>query len=153
LRLVASPWPWSATCGWIAAGLIMTTFLVAGVSGSKLADVVAVGSIMREQLAQRDTGAGRAVCWPRRLVGDDPALDRHARSGSVVPVSIGDMFVAGLLPAATLAVILMILVWFMAGRHPTLPVAKAGGRNARGSRWGLLPAAMPRSSSSGSREG
>ena len=64
--------------------------------------------------------------------------------GSVVPVSIGEMFVAGLLPAATLAVILMILVWFMAVRHPTQKVARAGARECVKAALGaLLPAAMP----------
>jgi tripartite ATP-independent transporter DctM subunit len=140
-----------AMVGHLRAGLlqvvVMTTFLVAGVSGSKLADVVAVGSIMREQLAQKgyraQDGAG-VLAAATALSETIPPSIAMLVLGSVVPVSIGDMFVAGLLPAATLAVILMILVWIMAGRHPTLPVAKANRREcARVALGALLPAAMP----------
>ena len=140
-----------AMVGHLRGGLlqvvIMTTFLVAGVSGSKLADVVAVGSIMREQLVLKgyraQDGAGVLAAATAMSESIPPSIAMLVL-GSVVPVSIGDMFVAGLLPAATLAVILMILVWFMAVRHPTEPVAKAGARECASVALGaLLPAAMP----------
>lgn len=140
-----------AMVGHLRGGLlqvvIMTTFLVAGVSGSKLADVVAVGSIMREQLALKgyraQDGAGVLAAATAMSESIPPSIAMLVL-GSVVPVSIGEMFVAGLLPAATLAVILMILVWFMAVRHPTETVARASGRErARVAVGALLPAAMP----------
>jgi tripartite ATP-independent transporter DctM subunit len=127
--------------------VILTTFLVAGVSGSKLADVVAVGSIMREQLLRKGYRAqdGAAVLASATAMSESiPPSIAMLVLGSVVPVSIGKMFVAGVLPAATLAVILMILVWFMAIRHPTELVARAGGKERVGAALGaLLPAAMP----------
>ena len=64
--------------------------------------------------------------------------------GSVVPVSIGAMFIAGLLPAAVLAAILMILVYVMSVRNPTASVRQATrkeiGQSARGA---VLPLMMP----------
>ena len=150
-----------AMVGHLRGGLlqvvIMTTFLVAGVSGSKLADVVAVGSIMREQLVREgyraQDGAGVLAAATAMSESIPPSIAMLVL-GSVVPVSIGEMFVAGLLPAATLAVILMILVWFMAVRHLTRPVPKASGGNARGRRWApCCPPPCRQSSSSASREG
>lgn len=127
--------------------VIMTTFLVAGVSGSKLADVVAVGSIMREQLVRNgyreQDGAGVLAAATAMSESIPPSISMLVL-GSVVPVSIGEMFVAGILPAATLAVILMILVWVEAGRHPAGRMAKASGRErARAALGALLPIAMP----------
>lgn len=140
-----------AMVGHLRGGLqqvvIITTFLVAGVSGSKLADVVAVGSIMREQLVRKGYRAqeGAAVLASATAMSESiPPSIAMLVLGSVVPISIGKMFVAGLLPAATLALILMILVWFMAVRRPTQLVAKASGKErVRAALGALLPAAMP----------
>ena len=140
-----------AMVGHLRGGLlqvvIMTTFLIAGVSGSKLADVVAVGSIMREQLVAKgyraQDGAGVLAAATAMSESIPPSIAMLVL-GSVVPVSIGEMFVAGLLPAAALAVILMILVWFMAVRSPIQKVARASGRErARAALGAVLPAAMP----------
>jgi tripartite ATP-independent transporter DctM subunit len=140
-----------ALVGHLRGGLlqvvIMTTYLVSGVSGSKLADVVAVGSVMREQLARKGyrarDGAGVLAAATAMSETIPPSIAMLVL-GSVVPVSIGSMFVAGLLPAAALAVILMILVWFMAIRNPTAPVPRADRRERVGATLGaLLPACMP----------
>lgn len=140
-----------AMVGHLPGGLkqvvIITTFLVAGVSGSKLADVMAVGSIMREQLVRNgyraQDGAGVLAAATAMSESIPPSISMLVL-GSVVPVSIGQMFVAGLLPAALLAVILMVLVWFIALRHPTERLAKASGRErAQAALGALLPVGMP----------
>jgi tripartite ATP-independent transporter DctM subunit len=140
-----------ALVGHLPGGLqqvvIITTFLVAGVSGSKLADVMAVGSIMREQLVRNgyraQDGAGVLAAATAMSESIPPSISMLVL-GSVVPVSIGQMFVAGLLPAAVLAVILMVLVWFIAFRHPTTRLAKASGRErAHAALGALLPVGMP----------
>lgn len=140
-----------AMVGHLRGGLlqvvVMTTFLVAGVSGSKLADVVAVGSIMREQLARRgyraEEGAG-VLAAATALSETIPPSIAMLVLGSVVPVSIGAMFVAGILPAATLAAILMVLVWVLAGRGAAETEEKASWPARRRAALGaLLPAAMP----------
>jgi tripartite ATP-independent transporter DctM subunit len=127
--------------------VIVTTFLVAGVSGSKLADVMAVGSIMREQLTRngyrKQDGAGVLAAATAMSESIPPSISMLVL-GSVVPVSIGQMFVAGLLPAALLAAILMALVWFIAFRHSAVRLAKASGRDrARAAFGAILPIAMP----------
>lgn len=140
-----------AMVGHLRGGLqqvvILTTFLIAGVSGSKLADVVAVGSIMREQLVRKGYRAqdGAAVLASATAMSESiPPSIAMLVLGSVVPVSIGRMFIAGLLPAATLALILMMLVWFMAVRNPTQLVGRADRKERlRAALGALLPAAMP----------
>jgi tripartite ATP-independent transporter DctM subunit len=127
--------------------VIVTTFLVAGVSGSKLADVMAVGSIMREQLTRngyrKQDGAGVLAAATAMSESIPPSIAMLVL-GSVVPVSIGQMFVAGLLPATVLAVILMALVWFIARRRSTVRLARAsGGERLRAAIGAILPIAMP----------
>ena len=127
--------------------VILTTFLVSGVSGSKLADVVAVGSVMREQLQRkgyRPAESAGVLAAATAMSETIPPSIAMLVLGSVVPVSIGEMFVSGLLPAATLAIILMVIVWVMAVRNPTAPVERASGRDRLSAALGaLLPAAMP----------
>jgi tripartite ATP-independent transporter DctM subunit len=128
--------------------VVVTTYLVSGVSGSKVADVVAVGSIMREQLLHRGyrEADGAAVLSAAAAMSETiPPSICMLVLGSVVPVSIGAMFIAGLLPAAVLAVILMILVYIRSVRDRTLvPVAKASARERLKSTVGaLLPLGMP----------
>lgn len=140
-----------AMVGHLRGGLqqvvILTTFLVAGVSGSKLADVMAVGSIMREQLVRNgyraQDGAGVLAAATAMSESIPPSISMLVL-GSVVPVSIGQMFVAGVLPAAVLAAILMGLVWLINFRHPIPRMAKASaGERARAALGALLPIAMP----------
>jgi len=127
--------------------VVVTTYLVSGVSGSKLADVVAVGSVMRQQLVKKGyraaDGAGVLAAATAMSETIPPSIAMLVL-GSVVPVSIGEMFICGLLPAAALSIILMILVWVMAVRNPTAAVEKASGRERAFAGLGaVLPAAMP----------
>jgi tripartite ATP-independent transporter DctM subunit len=127
--------------------VVMTTYLVSGVSGSKIADVVAVGSVMREELERKGYRLrdGAAVLSASAAMSETiPPSIAMLVLGSVVPVSIGAMFIAGLLPAAVLAAILMILVYVMSVRNPTASVRQATrkeiGQSARGA---VLPLMMP----------
>ena len=69
-------------------------YLVSGISGSKIADVAAVGSVMRGEVRRHGYAPEQGA----------------AVLGSVTPISIGTLFVAGLLPAALIAVCLMALI-------------------------------------------
>ncbi|MFG1270706.1 TRAP transporter large permease [Xanthobacter versatilis] len=127
--------------------VITTTYLVSGVSGSKIADVVAVGSVMREELNRKGYRLkdGAAVLAASAAMSETiPPSIAMLVLGSVVPVSIGAMFIAGLLPAAVLAVILMGLVYVMSVRNPTATVARAsGGQIAVAAAGAVLPLLMP----------
>lgn len=127
--------------------VITTTYLVSGVSGSKIADVVAVGSVMREELERKGYRLkdGAAVLSASAAMSETiPPSIAMLVLGSVVPVSIGAMFIAGLLPAAVLAIILMVLVYVMAVRNPTVAVERASGRQIGAAAVGaVLPLLMP----------
>ncbi|ACL62702.1 TRAP transporter large permease subunit [Methylobacterium nodulans] len=127
--------------------VIMTTYLVSGVSGSKIADVVAVGSVMRDELERKGYHPkdGAAVLSASAAMSETiPPSIAMLVLGSVVPVSIGAMFIAGLLPAAVLALILMALVYVMAVRNPTIHVEKASRAVVVEATLGaILPLLMP----------
>lgn len=127
--------------------VIMTTYLVSGVSGSKIADVVAVGSVLRDELQRKGYSLkeGAAVLSASAAMSETiPPSIAMLILGSVVPVSIGAMFIAGLLPAAVLAIILMILVYVTAVRKNTPTLERASARQViAGAIGSLLPLMMP----------
>lgn len=127
--------------------VVITTYLVSGVSGSKIADVVAVGSVMREELAKKGYKMedGAAVLAASTAMSETiPPSIAMLVLGSVVPISIGSMFIAGLLPAAVLAFLLMLLVYINAVRHPTATVTRAQGSERLSAALGaILPLLMP----------
>lgn len=127
--------------------VVITTYLVSGVSGSKIADVVAVGSVMREELERKGYKMkdGAAVLAASAAMSETiPPSIAMLVLGSVVPISIGSMFVAGLLPAAVLAFLLMTLIYINAVRHPVASVARATGAERLSAAAGaILPLLMP----------
>jgi tripartite ATP-independent transporter DctM subunit len=125
--------------------IVVTIYLVSGISGSKIADVAAVGAVIRDELRkQRFTlEEGAAVLAASAAMAETiPPSIAMLVLGSVTSVSIGTLFVAGLLPAAVIALCLMILIYVLSWRRE--PVEGAGRQ-----KWGpalsgaLLPMVMP----------
>ncbi|MGD0106637.1 MAG: TRAP transporter large permease subunit [Rhodopila sp.] len=119
--------------------IVVTIYLVSGISGSKVADVAAVGSVMRGELSRRgyraEQGAA-ALAASAAMAETIPPSIAMLVLGSVTPISIGTLFVAGLLPAAVIAACLMLLIWFRS-RHSVHV-----GEVMSGSRLGAIPAAI-----------
>ena len=140
-----------ALVGHVRGGLlqvvVVTTYLVSGVSGSKVADVVAVGSVMRKELERKGYKLenGAAVLSASAAMAETiPPSIAMLVLGSVVPISIGGMFVAGLLPAAVLAAFLMTAVYVLAARAPTPRVPRARAAELVAASLGaILPLIMP----------
>jgi tripartite ATP-independent transporter DctM subunit len=127
--------------------VIINMYIVSGISGSKAADVAAVGLVMRDMLDKEGfersetavalaSAAAMGECVP-------PSIAMLVL-GSVTSLSMGALFAAGLLPAAVIALCLMALVFVRIRK------AQPGGVSAvmRGSlpRLGLdaiLPFSMP----------
>ena len=64
--------------------------------------------------------------------------------GTVTPVSIGTLFIAGLIPAAVIAVLLMLMIYFFARSSHVIPSAKAtAAERARTGADAILPLGMP----------
>ncbi|RYY12312.1 MAG: TRAP transporter large permease subunit, partial [Alphaproteobacteria bacterium] len=112
-----------ALVGHIRGGLlqvvVLTIFMVSGISGSKIADVVAVGSVLRRELKARGYAPehGAAVLAASAAMSETiPPSIAMLVLGSVAPISIGTLFIAGIAPAAVIAVLLMALNYTLARR-------------------------------------
>jgi len=93
--------------------IIVVTYIVSGLSGSKVADVTAVGTTMNETLRKEgyDPGETAAVLASAAVMGETvPPCINMLVLGSITTLSISTLFVAGLLPALVMAVVLMMLI-------------------------------------------
>jgi tripartite ATP-independent transporter DctM subunit len=140
-----------AAVGHVRGGLlhvmVLSMYLVSGLSGSKIADVAAVGAMTRSMLEREGYSLeeGASVLAVSAAMGETipPSLPMLLL-GSITTVSIGALFVGGLVPAAAVALCIMALIWFRArrsGQHaktrfswPALRVSAAGA---------ILPMVLP----------
>ncbi len=102
--------------------IIVSTFLFSGLSGSKVADVAAVGATMRDMLETEgyDLAESTAVLAASAAAGETipPSLAMLVL-GSITTISISSLFAAGIVPAAVISLLLMSAV-----------VIRGGGKSA-----------------------
>ncbi|MDB4895905.1 MAG: sialic acid transporter permease protein SiaT [Firmicutes bacterium] len=104
--------------------IIVTTYIFSGISGSKLADVAAVGTTLKGVLEKEGYKPAESVSVlaAAAVMGETvPPSIAMLVLGSVTTVSMGALFVAGILPAVVMAICLMVLVWvraYIEGRKP-----------------------------------
>ena len=140
-----------ALVGHIRGGLGMTTvvseYLFSGISGSSAADVSAVGSLLipsmtragyRPELAVSIVAAASAMGV---LV---PPCLMMVVLASLTDLSIAALFIAGFLPAAAMAVLLLVLIYVQA-RREKLPRERPPSVRMlfRACRRGILPLLSP----------
>jgi tripartite ATP-independent transporter DctM subunit len=125
---------------------VVSMYVVSGLSGSKPADVAAVGTVMRDQLRERHGSAeGAAVLAAAAVMGETvPPSIAMLIVGSITSVSVAGMFIGGLIPAAVMAVSLMALIYLRARRAaipdvPRAPLATV----VRAGIGAILPLLMP----------
>ncbi|MCT4702149.1 TRAP transporter large permease subunit [Enterobacteriaceae bacterium H20N1] len=101
--------------GRFRGGLNMTTVLsmafFSGISGSKLADIAAVGGVLMPAVrrAKEDSNEAAAVFAASAVVSETiPPCVNLIVLGFVANISIGALFIAGLIPAACLLVLMLI---------------------------------------------
>jgi tripartite ATP-independent transporter DctM subunit len=131
-------------------GLLQVTvasmYIVSGLSGSKPADVAAVGTVMRDELRERHGAAeGAAVLAASAIMGETvPPSIAMLIVGSITSVSVGAMFIGGLIPAAVMAFSLMTLI-FLRARYAGMPRAPRAPMRvlAQAGVAALLPLLMP----------
>jgi tripartite ATP-independent transporter DctM subunit len=101
---------------------VISMYVVSGLSGSKPADVAAVGTVMRDQLRERHGAPeGAAVLAAAAVMGETvPPSIAMLIVGSITNVSVAAMFIGGLAPAAVMAIALMVLIYVRA-RHSPIP--------------------------------
>jgi len=125
---------------------VVSMYVVSGLSGSKPADVAAVGTVMRDQLRERHGAAeGAAVLAASAVMGETvPPSIAMLIVGSITSVSVAGMFIGGLVPAAVMAAALMVLIYLRA-RRAALPGTPRASRQAllRAGLAAVLPLLMP----------
>ena len=139
-----------ALVGHLRGGLLQVTvasmYVVSGLSGSKPADVAAVGTVMRDQLRERHGAAeGAAVLAASAIMGETvPPSIAMLIVGSITSVSVAAMFIGGLMPAAVMALCLMALIYVRARRAGTPREPRAPWpAMARAGLGAILPLLMP----------
>jgi tripartite ATP-independent transporter DctM subunit len=126
--------------------IVITIFLVSGVSGSKVADVAAVGPVVRGELKRQGyrESQGAAVLAASAAMGETiPPSIAMLVLGSVTPISIGTLFIAGLVPAVVIAICLMLLIYMLARRRPHHDDATPPEGRLRALPGAILPLVMP----------
>jgi tripartite ATP-independent transporter DctM subunit len=102
--------------------MVTSMVLFSGSSGSKMADVAAVGSVLipAARRARQNPGGAVALLAASAVMAETiPPCINLIILGFVANLSIGGLFVAGLLPAALMALAL-IVVCIVFGRRPVV---------------------------------
>ena len=130
--------------GGLAIASILACMLFAAVSGSSPATVVAIGSIVIAGMVKngytKEFAAG-VICNAGTLGILIPPSIVMVVYAAVTEVSVGRLFMAGVVPGILLGVMLMAAVWWRAGKLQLTPPPKAPLREVlrsfRESMWGL----------------
>lgn len=111
-------WP-----GGLLLAEVVAMYIFSGISGSKAADMATVGSVMKGPMLERGYPATEsvAVLAAAAAMGEviPPSLALLIL-GSITTLSVGALFLAGILPAAFLAIALMIAI-VVRSRHGRMP--------------------------------
>ena len=106
--------------GGLNVAMVISMVLFSGISGSKMADVAAVGSVLIPAARRTNQNPGSAVTLLAAsavMAETIPPCINLIILGFVANLSVGGLFVAGLLPAGVMALAL-IAVSIVAGRPP-----------------------------------
>jgi C4-dicarboxylate transporter, DctM subunit len=137
--------------GWMKGGLGMTTvaaeYLFSGISGSSIADVSAIGSMMTPPMVRAGYKPEHAVSIVAAASGMGilvpPAIFMIV-IGSMTNTSIVGIFLGGFIPAMTMSIIIMAVIYWQACRfnwptdaRPSLPVFLSALKGA------LIPLFVP----------
>ena len=131
--------------GGLAIASVLACMLFAAVSGSSPATVVAIGSIVIAGMVKngypKEFGAG-VICNAGTLGILIPPSIVMVVYAAITEVSVGRIFLAGVVPGVLLGLMLMFAVWWRAGKLKTTPPPKASTREVlralRESLWGLM---------------
>ena len=106
--------------GGLLQALVVAMYIFSGISGSKIADVAAVGTTLKGMLKEQgyDPAESAAVLSAAGIMGETipPSLVMMVLA-SITTLSVATFFVAGVVPAAVLGVCLMIIIQRRATKH------------------------------------
>ena len=111
--------------------MVIAMVLFSGISGSKMADVAAVGAVLIPASRKSGQKAGSTVALLAAsavMAETIPPCINLIILGFVANLSIGGLFAAGLLPAALMALALIVVSILFGKASATLPSAPPAGR-------------------------
>ena len=118
--------------------MVLSMVVFSGISGSKMADVAAVGSVLvpaARRSGQAPGGAVALLAASAVMAETIPPCVNLIILGFVANLSIGGLFMAGLLPAALMAATLIGLVILLGAKNTVPVVIGAVGGSSKGL-WG-----------------
>jgi tripartite ATP-independent transporter DctM subunit len=99
--------------------MVLSMVIFSGISGSKMADVAAVGSVLipAARRSQQNPGGTVALLAASAVMAETiPPCINLIILGFVANISIGGLFVAGLVPASLMALALIVVAVMFGGR-------------------------------------
>jgi tripartite ATP-independent transporter DctM subunit len=141
----------SSIVGHLHGGLanvgVVTNFLMSGVSGSALADAAATGTVLVPEMAKRkfppafSSGVIAAAATVGPIIPPSIPLLLLA---SIMNLSVGQLFLAGIIPGTLMFIFMFVVTWWICRRHdyPREPRATTLERFSA-VRDGILPLAAP----------
>ena len=119
---------------------VVATYIFSGISGSKAADMAAIGAVMKGPTRRQGYPAGEfaaVLCASAAMSETVPPSLAMLILGSVTTLSVGALFIAGIVPAMVLALALIAGVVLRARRRDW---GRGTRFNLRAAITGLLPA-------------
>ncbi|MGB3247116.1 MAG: TRAP transporter large permease [Sulfitobacter sp.] len=136
---------------WMAGGLaqvsIILSTLMGGVSGSAVADAAMQSRVVGPQMLAQGYSKGytsAVIALSSLITATIPPSIGLILYGFVGQVSIGRLFLAGIVPGLLMMVFLMVAAWAVARRRgyvvegATVPTATELGQAAWGAKWAIL---------------
>jgi len=123
--------------GWITGGLsqavVVVEMILSGMTGSEIGDAAALGSVLLPAMKR----SGYAPNYAATIISASatmgpiiPPSIAFVIYGAINDLSIGRLFVAGIVPGVVMGLILMVIQYFLARKHrwpreprPTVPAA------------------------------
>jgi C4-dicarboxylate transporter DctM subunit len=131
--------------GGLAQANILTNMFMGAISGSALADLAAIGSMMIPAMKKEGYKPAFAVAVTACAAMMAPIIPPSIIAviyGSVTGVSIGALFLGGVVPGILAGVCMMVITWFLAPRAGARPSPRASGREVLSATRLALPALL-----------
>lgn len=133
--------------GGIAQAAVLLNIIMAGISGSAVADATATGSVLIPAMKKDGYSPEKSAAIIASASTIGPVIPPSIPLiiiGSMTGISIGQLFLAGIIPGLIMGISLMIYLYFYAKRagikrHDRLPIKQ----QMRATRKALLPLGMP----------
>jgi tripartite ATP-independent transporter DctM subunit len=135
--------------GWITGGLahvvIVVNMIMAGMSGSAVADAAATGSVLIPAMikARFPPAFAAAVTAAAATIGPIiPPSIPFVLIGTIAQVSIGRLFLGGVVPGVIMGLFLMIVCYFVAKKNRYAVEKRVSAREILADFWPALPALL-----------